>query len=151
MKHLVNGREVELGEPAQGVQVVRLHDRLMVRTPEGAFSALAVRKGETTWVSYRGRVYEVEKAGARRSGTLDPAHGTLVAPMPGSIVDVRAAEGDEVSAGQTLLVLEAMKTQQPMKAPFDGLVERLPVQKGQQVLEGDLLVHVAPLDLGRSG
>jgi len=145
MKYLVNGQEMELGPTPPGTKIGRLHDRLIVRTRDGAHSALAVRQGETTWVSYRGHVYEIEKAGARRVGAIDPTHGTIVAPMPGSIVDVRVSEGDEVTAGQTLLVLEAMKTQQPTKAPFDGLVERLPVQKGQQVREGDLLVHVAPL------
>lgn len=64
------------------------------------------------------------------------------APMSGLIVDVLVADGVEVHKGQKLLVLEAMKTQQPFAAPFDGKVTKVLVQKGQQVAEGAILVVV---------
>lgn len=62
--------------------------------------------------------------------------------MPGVIVDVLVAEGDTVTKGQKLLVLEAMKTQQPFTAPFDGKVTKLPITKGQQVIDGATLAVV---------
>jgi 3-methylcrotonyl-CoA carboxylase alpha subunit len=62
--------------------------------------------------------------------------------MPGQIVDVLVAAGDTVSKGQKLIVLEAMKTQQPFNAPFDGTVITLNAVKGAQVKDGELLVVV---------
>lgn len=143
MKMVVDGHEATLEFP-EGTSISRSNDRLVVRTPEGTFSAVVVRRGDKTFVSFRGRVYEIEKPGsARHSGGA--AHtGEAFAPMPGQIVDVLVTEGDEVEAGAKLLVLEAMKTQQPVTAPFSGNVVHLPVAKGQQVAEGDLLVKVEP-------
>jgi biotin carboxyl carrier protein len=140
VKRFVNGEEIDLTQ--DGAQVSRLADRLMARTPEGAFSALSVRQGDTVLVSYRGHQYRVEKKSARTRSHAAASSGELRAPMPGQVVDVRASEGDPVKKGQTLLVLEAMKTQQPFVAPFDGVIASLPVQKGQQVADGDVLVVV---------
>ncbi len=141
MKQLVNGQEVELSR--DGAEVTRLHDRLMVRTASGAASAVAVRHGDKTLVSYKGRVYEIEKPGQKRGSSA--AHsGEIHAPMPGVIVDVLVQAGDRVEKGQKLIVLEAMKTQQPMLAPFVGSVVSVPVAKGQQVIDGALLVHIQP-------
>ena len=53
---------------------------------------------------------------------MEAPSGGLVAPMPGRVLEVRAAVGDTVTAGQTMLVLEAMKMEHHMTAPFDGTV-----------------------------
>ncbi len=68
--------------------------------------------------------------------------GAIVAPMPGRIVSVDVAEGDVVVAGQRLLVLEAMKMEQALLAPHDGVVTGLTAEAGAQVSEGTLLVRV---------
>ncbi|HET6153428.1 MAG TPA: biotin carboxylase N-terminal domain-containing protein [Marmoricola sp.] len=77
---------------------------------------------------------------------VDPAEqvsaGSLLAPMPGTVIAVQAASGDAVEAGQTLLVLEAMKMQHSITAPGDGVVE-IAVAVGQQVAAGDVLAVVA--------
>ena len=59
--------------------------------------------------------------------------GDIVAPMPGKVIAVDVAEGDAVSAGQRLLVLEAMKMEHALTAPFDGTVTALNVSTGGQV------------------
>lgn len=146
MKVIVDGVEVELS-PATDVELVRWGDRWLVRTAEGTHSAVSVRVGDKVLVSYGGRVYEVER-GIRHRPAATAATGEFHAPMPGQIVDVLVAEGEEVEAGQRLLVLEAMKTQQPMSAPFAGIVEVLPVAKGQQVVLDQLLVRVVPVEGG---
>jgi propionyl-CoA carboxylase alpha chain len=74
------------------------------------------------------------------------AAGSLLAPMPGTVVSVAVAEGDAVRAGQQLLVLEAMKMQHPVAAPAAGTVRRLPVRVGSQVEVGALLAVVAPAE-----
>ena len=70
----------------------------------------------------------------------DAATGSLASPMPGKIVAVLVAEGDRVSRGQALLVLEAMKMEHTVRAPADGAIERLPYTAGDQVDEGVELV-----------
>ena len=140
MKRFVNGVEVEL--VAGTAEVTQTSDRLMVRSADGTHSAVAVRIGDTVHVSYRGQTYAVEKARRVRAGR-GAGDGEMRAPMPGLIVDILVAEGDVVSKGDKILVLEAMKTQQAFNAPFDGTVEKLAVTKGQQVSERDLLAVIA--------
>ncbi len=124
-----------------GFEVKQFGDRLFVRTPEGTYTAVSVRVGETTFVSYKGQQYRLDrKLPRKRVGAA--ATGEMHAPMPGLIVDVLVAEGASVKKGQKLLVLEAMKTQQPFNAPFDGTVKKLSAKKGDQVVEGALLALV---------
>ncbi|HEX6875801.1 MAG TPA: biotin carboxylase N-terminal domain-containing protein [Nocardioidaceae bacterium] len=77
---------------------------------------------------------------------VDPADqvatGSLLAPMPGSVISVAVSAGDSVAAGQTVLVLEAMKMQHTVSAPHDGVVTDLPVSPGDQVAAGDVLAVV---------
>lgn len=68
--------------------------------------------------------------------------GGLVAPMPGSVIELRCAVGDTVAAGQVLVVLEAMKMEHHITAPFDGTVTELPIAVGDQVENGALLLKI---------
>lgn len=144
MKRLVNGVEVEI-EQSDDVEVTRLPDRLAIRTEDGAHSALALRQGDATLVSYRGQTYRIERAGRGSVGLRSQHSGEIRAPMPGLIVDVFVAVGQSVKLGDKLLVLEAMKTQQALVAPFDGVVSEVRTVTGGQVSEGELLVTIAPL------
>jgi acetyl/propionyl-CoA carboxylase alpha subunit len=67
------------------------------------------------------------------------AAGSLIAPMPGSVVRVEAAVGDAVVTGQVLVVLEAMKMEHSVRAPHDGVVAEIDVSAGQQVNQGTVL------------
>ncbi|MGN6605622.1 MAG: biotin carboxylase N-terminal domain-containing protein [Jatrophihabitans sp.] len=77
---------------------------------------------------------------------VDPADavaaGSLLAPMPGSVVRLAVAVGDRVTAGQPILWLEAMKMQHQINAPADGVVAELPVRPGQQIEVGAVLAVV---------
>jgi len=68
--------------------------------------------------------------------------GSLVAPMPGSVVRIEATAGQRVGAGQPVLVLEAMKMEHQIVAPADGLIAEVRVAAGEQVQAGDVLVTV---------
>ena len=70
------------------------------------------------------------------------ASGSLIAPMPGTVVTVAVTEGDDIEAGAVVLVLEAMKMQHTITAPSAGRVTHLNVQSGQQVAAGDVLAVV---------
>jgi propionyl-CoA carboxylase alpha chain len=69
--------------------------------------------------------------------------GSLLAPLPGTVVALRVAVGDEVSAGQELLVIEAMKMQHVVRADRAGRVSALPVQAGAAVEVGAVLAVLA--------
>ena len=71
------------------------------------------------------------------------AAGSLVAPMPGTVLRVAVSEGDAVTAGEPLLWLEAMKMEHRVSAPADGVVAELPVVVGQQVELGTVLAVVS--------
>ncbi|HET8583729.1 MAG TPA: biotin carboxylase N-terminal domain-containing protein [Jatrophihabitans sp.] len=77
---------------------------------------------------------------------VDPAEqvaaGSLLAPMPGSVVRIAVAVGDAVKAGDPVLWLEAMKMQHRISAPADGVVAELPVHEGQQIDVGAVLAVV---------
>jgi biotin carboxyl carrier protein len=79
----------------------------------------------------------------RRHGALE-AEGRqqIVAPMPGKVVRLLVGVGDEVQAGQGLLVVEAMKMQNEIRSPKGGTVERLHVKEGQPVNAGEVLCIV---------
>ncbi|MFL6059824.1 MAG: acetyl/propionyl/methylcrotonyl-CoA carboxylase subunit alpha [Marmoricola sp.] len=85
---------------------------------------------------------------------VDPADqvsaGSLLAPMPGTVIATPVADGAEVTAGQTVVVLEAMKMQHTISAPADGVLA-VSVVVGQQVAAGDVLAVVATPDSGAEG
>ncbi|WP_374763693.1 ATP-binding protein [Yunchengibacter salinarum] len=74
------------------------------------------------------------------------APGSVTAPMPGKVLSVHVANGDRVSAGDPLLVMEAMKMEQTLKAPRDGVVDGLSVAPGDQVADGADLLTVLDND-----
>jgi propionyl-CoA carboxylase alpha chain len=74
------------------------------------------------------------------------AAGSLLAPMPGAVVAVHVEEGEQVEAGRSLLVLEAMKMQHPVVAPADGVVRSLEVAVGTQVDAGAVLAVIKPTE-----
>ncbi len=79
------------------------------------------------------------------------AAGSLLAPMPGSVISVRAAVGDVVQEGQAILVMEAMKMQHTIAAPYAGTVTELSASAGQQVEAGVVLAIVEPAESGDEG
>ncbi len=75
---------------------------------------------------------------AGRSGPVE-----VHAIIPGRIVALSVAPGDAVEAGQQLLVLEAMKMQNELRAPREGSIERIPIAVGENVEVGDLLMVIS--------
>ena len=72
--------------------------------------------------------------------------GVMLAPMPGRIVAVSVNDGDVILRGQPVLVLEAMKMEHVLTAPFDAQVSLNSVKTGDQVTEGQILARLIPAD-----
>lgn len=76
----------------------------------------------------------------------NPGKNNLISPMPGKIVDIFMSEGDLVNAGEPILSLEAMKMQNEINAPCNGVIRKIHVQAGQSVLKDELLVEFSSID-----
>jgi len=74
------------------------------------------------------------------TGTTKSIERHVEAPMPGKVLEVKVASGDQVKAGDALLVLEAMKMENVLRAPRDGVVERVDAVVGIAVEKGAALV-----------
>ena len=88
----------------------------------------------------------VEEALRHAAATGSEDIARLVAPMPGRVIAVRAAEGAAVDAHQPIVILEAMKMEHAVVTPIRGTLARLHVTDGEQVQRGDVLAEVAQSD-----
>lgn len=71
-----------------------------------------------------------------------PVSGAMSAPMPGTILDIKVSEGQNVKTGDVLVVLEAMKMENEIVAPSDGKVIKIYTSKGSAVSSGDALLTI---------
>jgi 3-methylcrotonyl-CoA carboxylase alpha subunit len=95
-------------------------------------------------VSAKGIAFAIGQHNPHGEGQASAADGAILAPMPGKVIAVDVSEGQSVTAGQRLLVLEAMKMEHALTAPFDGVVEGLTVTAGGQVQVEAVLCRVVP-------
>lgn len=105
--------------------------------------AHVISDGDTRYVHVNGNnatLTVVDERAKRRKST--GSAGDLTAQMPGQVVDVLVQEGETVSNGQTLVILEAMKMEIRVTAPTDGTVRALFVAQGDVVQRGQRLVEV---------
>ncbi|SCK19691.1 biotin carboxylase N-terminal domain-containing protein [Streptomyces sp. WMMB 322] len=100
------------------------------------------------WLGRDGDSWHVQDhdpvAAALRGGAGTHGADALTAPMPGTVTVVKAAEGDKVTSGQSLLVVEAMKMEHVITAPYDGTVTELDVTAGSTVAMDQVLAVVEP-------
>ena len=101
------------------------------------------QQGEQLWLyGHYGNLELLDVTHEPAGGQNAASSGAVKAPMDGAIVDVLVSEGERVSKGQLLVVLEAMKMEHPMKAGVDGTVRRIGISKGDQVKNRQLLVEI---------
>lgn len=104
-----------------------------------------VRNNSTLDFSLDGNTWRAEAATAGKRRGQEKAH-SLSAPMPGSVLEIKVAVGDEVAKGATLMVLEAMKMEHQITAPWDGVVSTISCRTGEMVQPGVDLIEVDPLE-----
>ena len=130
------GYEFDLPGGRRRVQGAADTDGELVLDMAGArVLARVVRHGDELTVFSAGRSHRLELAGADHTQEADEG-GSLVSPMPGSVIDVLVKAGDTVSKGAPLMLIEAMKMEHTIAAPADGVVKEVFFTKGDQVREG---------------
>ncbi|MFK7738933.1 MAG: biotin/lipoyl-containing protein [Planctomycetota bacterium] len=140
---LCGGQEIELE-----VSPVGDGEALSMIVDGNSYDVVAdVQKKDVT-VQVSGERYVVhveddrERAAAEVASKKQGGKRELRAAMPGVVVEVRIAVGDAVEEGQTLVVLEAMKMQNPLAAESAGVVTKIKVEAGEAVAAGALLVEI---------
>ena len=103
--------------------------------------ANVVKNKDTWWVHINGKVLTFTSADSRKAGAKI-TQGSLQAPMPGTILDVQVSVGQTIEEGQSLLVMEAMKMEHKITAPFSGTVEKINCNKDQKVDRGFVLIEL---------
>ncbi len=139
-----------------------------VKSKEREFTVTVVDTAGGATVTVDGQAFDVQPVGvpapAQPAATAVPAppsaplstpspmqaaapaaigSGAIAAPIPGVVTEVCVKEGDQVSAGQVVLKLEAMKMENDISTPVDGTVKEVHVAAGAEVSDGQLLVTVA--------
>ena len=127
--------EVEMKQPVKaGKQKVKLSEERRVKSEEFNSSSSATNASSETSES---SAPTTKPAAAAASGK------PVVAPLPGTINEIKVKVGDKVNAGDTVVVLEAMKMQNNIDAETSGTIASINVNKGDAVMEGDTLVTIA--------
>lgn len=116
--------EVEMKQPVKaGKQKVKLSGEQKESAPTATPTATATPAATTTAAAASGK--------------------PVVAPLPGTINEIKVKVGDKVNAGDTVVILEAMKMQNNIEAETSGTITGINVNKGDAVMEGDTLVTIA--------
>lgn len=135
------------GADAVAARVLMHEDGRVRYVLDDALQALAIdRSGDRLTVFTDARSLVLERIDALAIPAGDQAEHALSAPMPGKVTAVFVAPGKTVEAGQSLMILEAMKMEHAIKAPAAGTVATLPFGEGDQVGEGAVLVTFAEED-----
>jgi biotin carboxyl carrier protein len=128
-----------------------------VRTNQGSLSLIVngesyavhcERSAESLQVALRGAIYECTVSDPRslrtrkKSGLADSGEQKLTASMPGKVVRIISQLGDQIRAGQGILVIEAMKMQNEVRSPKDGQLKKLLVGQGANVVAGEVLAII---------
>ena len=133
-----------IGETKVDLQLLSSDGRWLTLQLDGIRRRMAYHHdGEKLWLyGPFGNLELLDVTHEPAGGQNAASSGTVKAPMDGAIVDVLVSEGERVSKGQLLVVLEAMKMEHPMKAGVDGSVRRIGVSKGDQVKNRQVLVEI---------
>lgn len=140
-----------LSEPGQPPQRLRVQTRAdgsqVVITPWGDVEATSARRNGEVWAHVAGRRLsarvERARASAAGSGSAGPA-GVVRAPMAGKLLRRDAQLGDQLRAGQPVAVIEAMKMENELVAPFDGVVVEVGPAAPSTLEKGALILRLDP-------
>ena len=140
--------QVTIGEQTYQVRARRPeHGRLNLQVGDRRLRAHVASDGLRRYVALAGQTWSLERPQPqqkRRGGAAGgPGAGSLEAAMPGLVLDVLVAEGDEVSQGQPLVLLSAMKMELRIAAPVAGTVQAVHCSPGEVVERGQVLVEMA--------
>lgn len=129
----VDGTPIRVSSPTEGE--VRIGEDESAR-------AWVAADADTRWVYFEGRVYELDVEVEGRRRRTSSGHASLTAPMPATVVRVDVSVGMQVHRGDTLVILEAMKMELPIRADADGTVTSVNCKPGDLVQPDMALIEL---------
>ena len=143
-----DGLHVSWNEQQATLQILHQQENLLTYIWQGIRRSVAyVQQGDTLFLDRGNGNLTIQHITYAPPASADTAgDGQIRAPMDGAIVNVLVNAGDNVSKGQTLLILEAMKIQQQIKADVDGVVTEIIGQVGQQVKKRQVLLKIETIE-----
>ncbi|MBD50918.1 MAG: hypothetical protein CMB08_03220 [Euryarchaeota archaeon] len=116
-------------------------DRLVVNIDKLSKLVHVVKVKDSYWIHLDGRIHVVNLHEIGYSNQKQ-SEGSLVAPMPGTIIEILVKKGQRVRKGQSLMVMEAMKMEHKIQSPKDGEVLSISNEVGQKVDMGAVLIEI---------
>jgi biotin carboxyl carrier protein len=112
------------------------------------YTIFVAQDGDRRYVSHDGEYYIVDIARSAKSGlgAAEQKTNSVASSMPGLLVKMPVTVGEDVSAGQTLAIVEAMKMQTELHAPCSGVVKKVNFKEGEQVDAFQPIVELEPKD-----
>lgn len=150
LERLESGWTIREGDAAAQVEIRPISEHeLLLLSGDAAHRALIARDGDRLFVRLDGREILLTEPGehGRAAGGEAGASGDgrrIIAPMPGKVIKVCVAAGDAVRKNQTLVIVEAMKMENEIKAASDGVVVKVHVAAGELVNAERTLIELEP-------
>lgn len=147
----INDNIVELSSLLSNQEIIPLPEMSLVKGPKpnsiliniSGESRLAyvIKVQDSWWIHLDGRIHIVNRH-EFGSAAITRTEGSLIAPMPGTIIEILVKDGQRVRQGQTLIVMEAMKMEHKIQAPMPGKISSLTHKVGQRVDMGTVLIEI---------
>ena len=139
-----NSYRATIGEKTVDIEILQAKEgRLDLLIDGKRVIAYVSSENAKRWVTVNGQTFVLTKSsGVKRKSTGQDHSSELTAPMPGQVRAVNVIEGESVTKGQTLLVLEAMKMEIRIQARRDGKVMKLLAKQGQTVERDQILIQI---------
>ncbi len=135
--------QVSSGEATVDASMQRLgDDRFAVTIGDRRTAVTFASHGTTRWIVDDAESFNFAVVEPTVAGSEGASAGALEAPMPGTVLEVHVAEGDQVAEGDVLIVLESMKMELRLTAPADAVVTTVRVSGGQSVRQGELIAEL---------
>lgn len=131
---------VESSEYKTALQIKKLANKFYLSEDGKSWRKVGLLRIDNI-LAHKSQSYSVYR-GYKPSGLFAADAGVLVTQMPGKIVKIMVKDGDEVKKGDTLLILEAMKMENEIKAGIDGTIKSIQVQEGQALDSGHLMMEI---------
>ena len=140
---------VTVNDKEYRVKDITVHsNHAFMKIQDKKYTIFVAQDGDRRYVSHDGEYYIVDIARPDKSGlgAAEQKTNSVASSMPGLLVKMPVTVGEEVSAGQTLAIVEAMKMQNELHAPCNGVVKKVNFKEGEQVDAFQPIVELEPKD-----
>ncbi len=137
--------EVSIDGESKEIEFLRIEENIYSILADNTSVTVGVfREGKKIQVFHEGNLYEMEAVSGRNVSKTDGGGSlNIVVPMHSRVVKILKKEGDEVQAGESVVVVEAMKMESELKASVSGIVKEVKVKEGDTVEKDSILVALS--------